>query len=130
MKQDCLAHAMQGNGCAKGTVFRRNIMKSHDPRQLTFGFITGYAVSCNRFAMSLAVFVAVLLASLVIGPATAAAADCSKLLDLKLKDTVITEATIIPAEGNVPEYCRVQGGLETVILFETALPTDRKSTRL
>jgi Tannase and feruloyl esterase len=63
-----------------------------------------------------------------LGPLGAAAAstgapDCSKLLGLKLKDTVITEAAVIPAKGDVPEYCRVQGGLETVILFEVALPT-------
>jgi hypothetical protein len=55
--------------------------------------------------------------------ASAEAADCSKLLGLKLKDTVITEATVIAGKGEVPEYCRVQGGLETVILFEVALPT-------
>jgi hypothetical protein len=29
-------------------------------------------------------------------------ADCSKLLDLKLKDTVITEAAVVPAAGEVP----------------------------
>ena len=98
-------------------------MKSCDQRQQASGFLSGFSRSCNKFAPSLAVFVAVLLASFAFGPATAAAADCSKLLGLKLKDTVITEAAIIPAKGDVPEYCRVQGGLETVILFEIALPT-------
>ena len=63
------------------------------------------------------------LAPLGAAAASTGAPDCSKLLGLKLKDTVITEAAVIPAKGDVPEYCRVQGGLETVILFEVALPT-------
>jgi len=45
------------------------------------------------------------------------------MLGLKLKDTVITAAAVIAAKDDVPEYCRVQGGLESVILFEVALPT-------
>ena len=60
---------------------------------------------------------------LALAAAPAGAAECSNLLGLKLKDTVITEATVVAARGDVPEYCRVQGGLETVILFEVALPT-------
>ena len=31
-----------------------------------------------------------------------ASSDCAKLLGLKLKDTVITEATVIPAKGEAP----------------------------
>jgi feruloyl esterase len=57
-------------------------------------------------------------------------ADCSKLLDLKLKDTVITEAAVVPAAGEVPEHCRVQGGLETVILFEVSMPTSAWNGKL
>jgi len=67
--------------------------------------------------------IAALFVLLGLGAAPAGAADCSNLLELKLKDTVITEATVVAAKGDVPEYCRVQGGLETVILFEVALPT-------
>jgi hypothetical protein len=52
-----------------------------------------------------------------------AAARCESLLHLSLPDTAITSATVVPASGAVPEYCQVQGGLETVILFEVALPT-------
>lgn len=50
-------------------------------------------------------------------------AACANLIDLTLKDTVVTDATIVPAKGDVPEYCRVQGGIERVILFEVGLPT-------
>lgn len=52
-----------------------------------------------------------------------AAARCDTLRHLSLPDTAITSATVVPASGAVPEYCQVQGGLETVILFEVALPT-------
>lgn len=50
-------------------------------------------------------------------------ADCEKLLSLSLKDTEITSVEIVPESGMVPEYCSVQGGVETLILFEIALPT-------
>jgi len=51
------------------------------------------------------------------------ASACAELLTLSLPDTLITSAKVIPAKGSVPEYCQVLGGLETVILFEVALPT-------
>lgn len=51
------------------------------------------------------------------------ATDCAQLINLKVKDTQITDAAVVPARGEVPEYCRVQGGLEKVILFEVAMPT-------
>lgn len=51
------------------------------------------------------------------------AAKCADLVNLELKDTTITDAAIIPAKGEIPEYCRVQGGIESVILFEVGLPT-------
>src|SRR5450759_2383244 len=37
--------------------------------------------------------------------AAAAQADCAALVNLKLKDTIVTDATIVPAKGNMPEYC-------------------------
>ena len=51
------------------------------------------------------------------------AEDCAALVRLTLPDTQITSAHVIPASGSVPEYCQVLGGVETVILFEVALPT-------
>jgi feruloyl esterase len=52
-----------------------------------------------------------------------AAVRCANLLHLSLPDTAITSARVVPASGAVPAYCQVLGGLETVILFEVALPT-------
>ncbi len=77
----------------------------------------------------------VTLIALTMAPALAAAkpmtpADCAKLLNLKLKDTIITEAAVMPAKGDVPEICRVQGGLETVILFEVSMPTSVWNNKL
>jgi tannase/feruloyl esterase len=51
------------------------------------------------------------------------AAACLDLTKLTLKDTFVSDATILPAKGSVPEYCRVQGAIEKVILFEVGLPT-------
>ena len=51
------------------------------------------------------------------------AEDCVGLLNLSLKDTRITSARVVPASGLVPEHCEVLGGVETLILFEVALPT-------
>ena len=94
-------------------------MKSRDPRRRSFGYSQGWIGSWKGTGA----FPAGLFVLLALGAAPASAADCSNLLELKLKDTVITEATVVAAKGDVPEYCRVQGGLETVILFEVALPT-------
>jgi hypothetical protein len=57
-------------------------------------------------------------------------ADCSRLLGLALKDTQITAARVIPAKGDVPEYCQIEGGIETLILFEIALPTQSWNGRV
>ena len=56
-------------------------------------------------------------------PSAEAQAACATLIGLKLKDTVITDAKIVAARGNIPEHCRVAGGIEQVILFEVGLPT-------
>lgn len=98
-------------------------MKKRDQRHHMFGCLTEYIVSCRKSGALLAMLAAALFLPLGLEAATAGAADCTKLLGLNLKDTVITEATVIAAKDDVPEYCRVQGGLETVILFEVALPT-------
>src|ERR1700688_1690203 len=98
-------------------------VKSCHPPKFRFSRLRGCIGSCRKPGVLLASLAAVLFLLLGFGAAPAGATDCSKLLGLKLKDTVITEATVIAAKDDVPEYCRVQGGLETVILFEVALPT-------
>jgi feruloyl esterase len=51
------------------------------------------------------------------------ASDCSALIQLSPPDTLITSATLVPARGTLPEYCKVLGGIEKVILFQVDLPT-------
>src|SRR3990170_3723879 len=101
-------------------------MKTRDQRNRSRGLASRLA-SRRKGGLTLLSFGAVVLGALALcanAPvANAAPSDCAKLLGLKRKDTTITEATVIPAAGDVPEYCRVQGGLEKVILFEVALPT-------
>jgi feruloyl esterase len=52
------------------------------------------------------------------------AQDCASLANLVLENTTITSATLIPAGGGLPEYCRVQGHIDAEIGFEVRLPTD------
>ena len=70
-----------------------------------------------------------LLALLAIGVPRAAAADCASLSRLPLADTTITSATIVPAAGMIPEYCKVLGSIhnlpQSTILFEVSLPTTK-----
>ena len=63
------------------------------------------------------------------GVRTVSAADCAALANLKLKDTTITSATVVPAAAAVPEYCKVDGTIHNLpnstIHFEVALPTTK-----
>jgi len=51
------------------------------------------------------------------------AAACSTLAKLSLPDVSIQSTEIVPADTTTPEYCRVTGALERLVLFEVALPT-------
>jgi hypothetical protein len=99
-----------------------------------FGVIGEFMPSANRVRTNLTALALPVLALLTLVPAAVAnpkaPTDCSKLLKLNLKDTLITEAAVIPAKGDTPEYCRVQGGLETVILFEVSMPTTAWNDKL
>lgn len=50
------------------------------------------------------------------------AADCANLVNLVVENTTVTSATLIPAGGRLPEYCRVRGHVDTEIGFEVRLP--------
>ena len=50
-------------------------------------------------------------------------ADCTNLVGVAVENTTITSATLIPAGGGLPEYCRGQGHVDTEIGFEIRLPT-------
>jgi hypothetical protein len=100
-----------------------------------FGVVGAFMPSANRVRTKLTALALPAFALLTFFSTTAAAkpmaiTDCSKLLKLNLKDTLITEAAVIPAKGDMPEYCRVQGGLETVILFEVSMPTTTWNEKL
>ncbi len=70
-----------------------------------------------------------LVSALAICTAPAREADCASLTGLELKDTKITSATVIAAEGLIPEYCKVLGSIHNLprstILFEVSLPTSK-----
>jgi feruloyl esterase len=78
-------------------------------------------------SVSLGAFEILIFANLCLvaaSTATAATAeDCSNLVNLVVENTTITSATLIPAGDDLPEYCRVQGHVDTEIGFEVKLPT-------
>ncbi len=48
---------------------------------------------------------------------------CQALADLRITDTNLLSATVAPATGDLPEYCRVLGYVRPAINFEIRLPT-------
>jgi len=50
-------------------------------------------------------------------------AQCAALTTLSVPATTITSAAIVPAAGTMPEYCRVNGHVDTEINFELRLPS-------
>ena len=104
-------------------------MHTCDKPHRAFRFIPCLAAAHSRLALMLASHTLVLLAAFAISVAPAAAADCASLTGLELKDTTITSATIVPAAGMVPEYCKVLGNIrnlpQSTILFEVSLPTSK-----
>jgi feruloyl esterase len=49
--------------------------------------------------------------------------DCGALANLKIENTNLLSATIVPAGGELPEYCRVLGYVRPAINFEVRMPT-------
>ena len=49
--------------------------------------------------------------------------SCKALADLRLEDTNLLSATVVPASDALPEYCRVLGYVRPAINFEIRLPT-------
>ena len=56
------------------------------------------------------------------GGSIAPEAQCDRLADLELSELVEISARMVPAEGAVPEHCRVNGVLEPEVAFEVNLP--------
>jgi tannase/feruloyl esterase len=53
----------------------------------------------------------------------AAPQDCASLSKLKAEDVNLLSATVVPASGDLPEYCRVLGYVRPAINFEIRMPT-------
>jgi feruloyl esterase len=51
------------------------------------------------------------------------ASDCAKLATLAVSSTTITSTSLVAAGGGFPEYCKVDGYVDTEILFQLRLPT-------
>jgi feruloyl esterase len=103
---------MKGNGTSHGAKVFRHAIQSHP-----------------KSGVMLAAY-ALILASVLASNATPArATDCASLTRLELKDTKITSATMVAAEGKIPEYCKVLGSIhnlpQSTILFEVSLPTSK-----
>jgi Tannase and feruloyl esterase len=65
-----------------------------------------------------------LLAGLAAATPAFAAGDCAALEDVVLKDVDPLAATLVPAAGDLPEYCAVRGTIRPATSFELRLPTD------
>ncbi len=94
-------------------------------------FYRGFRIAAARYkpAGMAALHTLTVLIVLAICGAPAGAADCAGLAGLALKDTTITSATVVPAAGAVPEYCKVLGHIhnlpQSTIQFEVSLPTTK-----
>jgi feruloyl esterase len=76
-----------------------------------------------------------LISSCLIGAATAlssftptsarAAQDCASIANLKIQDTNLLSAIEVPANGDLPAYCRVLGYVRPAINFEIRLPVQQ-----
>src|SRR5229473_1886692 len=53
----------------------------------------------------------------------AGAADCASLTSLAVPSTTITSTALVPAGAGFPEYCNVNGYVDTEIVFALRLPT-------
>ena len=74
--------------------------------------------------LGITLLVPLVLLGLAITPAQALTpAQCAALASLAVPSTTITSATVVPAGGGLPEYCRVRGHVDTEINFELRLPT-------
>jgi len=94
-----------------------------------FRFGYQFFVAHFKLGFMLVAHALVLLTSLALSAGSTAAADCASLTSLALKDTTITSATLVPASGMIPEYCKVLGSIhnlpQSTILFEVSLPTTK-----
>jgi len=78
----------------------------------------------TRTDVPTAFFVLILTLTLLLPIAQRAGAqDCPALADLRIEDTNLLSAAVVPASEDLPEYCRVLGYVRPAINFEIRLPT-------
>jgi len=82
-------------------------------------------IDCSRYFVGFLFLVALIALSVFAPNAGAGPTEnkCSELTNLRIKSTNLLSATVVPAEGNLPEYCRVLGYVRPSINFEVRLPT-------
>lgn len=104
-------------------------MHTCEVRRGAIRFVFNFAAARSNLRVVLALHALIVLAVFASATTRAAAADCANLASLSLKDTTITSATIVPAAGKIPEYCKVLGSIHNLphstILFEVSLPTTK-----
>jgi feruloyl esterase len=92
-------------------------------------FVCHSSVTRSKLSVKFAGYMLFLLCSLSISAVPARANDCASLIRLDLKDVKITSATVVAANGMIPEYCKVLGSIhnlpQSTILFEVSLPTSK-----
>lgn len=69
-----------------------------------------------------AVLVAAMLAP-GLASAQMAGRECASLAGMRIEDTNLLSASIVPAGNGLPEYCRVLGYVRPAVNFEVRLPT-------
>src|SRR5947209_19050577 len=82
-------------------------------------------VSKTTWLCSTSLIVAALAISGLTPTSAFAAQDCAALANLKINNTNLLSAAEVPAEGDLPAYCRVLGYVRPAINFEIKLPLQR-----
>ncbi|MBZ5642599.1 MAG: tannase/feruloyl esterase family alpha/beta hydrolase [Acidobacteriia bacterium] len=104
-------------------------MHTEGTRSTASSFDRNLVVARSKTGVYLRLCALTVFLVLATGAARAAAADCAGLAGLALKDTTITSASVVPAAGAVPEYCKVLGKIhnlpQSTIQFEVSLPTTK-----
>jgi feruloyl esterase len=104
-------------------------MNNRERRQSGPAFFFRLLNSGGKISASFAALAILAVAAFALGAAPASAADCTAMANLSLKDTKIISAAVVPADGKVPEYCKVLGSIHNLphstIQFEISMPTTK-----
>src|SRR5207253_10249730 len=76
----------------------------------------------SKWLISTCLIGAAIAASSFTPTSASAAQNCASLAALKINDTNLLSAVEVPADGDLPAYCRVLGYVRPAINFEIRLP--------